>query len=242
MSKNTSLNISGRGIGVSMGPKGAKTSVGPRGIYAYGAKGPLRYRGSLVSSMQKKGKSQYQANNEAQDALQALAFIIITIVVTAILLGLLGFSWWILCGVPALCFFVYAMILGSAQKTTEGTLEKEKDQQGNSMSYQQRPFVDVGGKTKLDRQVNRNLIGKELENEGRMDDAIPLYEQNITERFDGSHPYTRLAIIYKKKGFVDDEIRVIGKAMKVLKDPKNQHSFGKRLVSAVNRKEKDKIN
>jgi len=61
--------------------------------------------------------------------------------------------------------------------------------------------------------VNRNLKGIELEKEGKIDKAMKLYEKNIEEEFDGSHPYTRLAIIYSKKGLLDDEIRVLKKAV-----------------------------
>jgi tetratricopeptide (TPR) repeat protein len=61
--------------------------------------------------------------------------------------------------------------------------------------------------------VNRNLKGINLEKEGKIDKAIKLYEKNIEEEFDGSHPYTRLAIIYSKKGLLEDEIRVLEKAV-----------------------------
>lgn len=61
--------------------------------------------------------------------------------------------------------------------------------------------------------VNRNLKGIKLEKEGKIDKAIKLYEKNIEGEFDGSHPYTRLAIIYSKKGLLDDEIRVLKKAV-----------------------------
>jgi len=66
--------------------------------------------------------------------------------------------------------------------------------------------------------VNRNLKGIKLEKEGKIDKAIKLYEKNIEEEFDGSHPYTRLAIIYSKKGLLDDEIRVLKKAIWVFEN------------------------
>lgn len=61
--------------------------------------------------------------------------------------------------------------------------------------------------------VNRNLKGVELEKECKIDKAIELYEKNIEEEFEGSHPYERLAIIYSKKGSLEDEIRVLEKAV-----------------------------
>lgn len=62
-------------------------------------------------------------------------------------------------------------------------------------------------------QVERNLEGIRLEKEGKTDKAIELYEANIKENFEGNHPYDRLAIIYRKQGRIDDEIRVLEKAI-----------------------------
>jgi len=89
--------------------------------------------------------------------------------------------------------------------------------------------------------VNRNLKGIKLEKEGKIDKAIKLYEKNIKEEFDGSHPYIRLAIIYSKKGLLDDEIRVLEKAVWVFenvvykeRDDRSQKldKFKKRLEKA----------
>ncbi|MBA7592456.1 hypothetical protein ES708_34639 [subsurface metagenome] len=86
--------------------------------------------------------------------------------------------------------------------------------------------------------VSRNLEGIELEKAGKVDEAIALYEKNIKEGFDGSHPYTRLAIIYNKKGLLDDEIRVLEKAVWVFENivykgrgdkPTKLEKFKKRL-------------
>jgi tetratricopeptide (TPR) repeat protein len=63
------------------------------------------------------------------------------------------------------------------------------------------------------KMLNRNLKGKALEKEGKIDEAIKLYEKNIKEEFDGTFPYNRLAIIYTKKGLLDDEIRVLERAI-----------------------------
>ena len=47
--------------------------------------------------------------------------------------------------------------------------------------------------------VDRNIEGIRLEKAGDLAGAIRLYEANIKDGFDGSHPYDRLRIIYKKK-------------------------------------------
>ena len=66
--------------------------------------------------------------------------------------------------------------------------------------------------------LNRNLKGRELEKEFKIDEAIELYEKNIKEEFDGNYPYERLAIIYSKKGLLEDEIRVLKKAVWVFEN------------------------
>jgi tetratricopeptide (TPR) repeat protein len=80
---------------------------------------------------------------------------------------------------------------------------------------------------------NRNSKGIELEKECQVDKAIELYEKNIEEESDGTHPYTRLAIIYRKKGLLKDEIRVLEKAKNILKNHANIDYFNKRLEKAT---------
>ena len=50
---------------------------------------------------------------------------------------------------------------------------------------------------------------------GRVDEAIALYEKCVSERFDGSYPYNRLAIIYRRQRDYDNEIRVLKQAIDV---------------------------
>ncbi|MCP1103559.1 tetratricopeptide (TPR) repeat protein [Aequitasia blattaphilus] len=68
----------------------------------------------------------------------------------------------------------------------------------------------------LDEFVNNNLMGKHLESIGDVEGAINLYEKNVAFEFDGSHPYTRLCIIYRKRKQYDEEIRVANAAVKNL--------------------------
>ena len=70
----------------------------------------------------------------------------------------------------------------------------------------------------FDIQTNRNLEGIKLEKEGHVDQAIELYEANVSENFEGNHPYDRLAIIYRKRNQIDDEIRVLNKGIWVFKN------------------------
>jgi len=71
---------------------------------------------------------------------------------------------------------------------------------------------------KFDKQLERNLKGIELEKAGKVDEAIRLYEQNIEENFIGNYPYDRLAIIYRKRESLDEEIRVLEKAVWVFEN------------------------
>lgn len=64
-------------------------------------------------------------------------------------------------------------------------------------------------------QVLRNLMGKRLEKEGRVSEAKALYKANISESFEGSFPYGRLAILYRKRKSINEEIGVLEKAVSV---------------------------
>lgn len=68
---------------------------------------------------------------------------------------------------------------------------------------------------KFDNQVQRNLLGKQLEKEGQVVKAMSLYEANVSENFEGSFPYRRLAILYRKRKLPSEEIRVLEKAISV---------------------------
>ncbi len=70
----------------------------------------------------------------------------------------------------------------------------------------------------FDSQVQRNLMGKRLEKEGRVLEAKALYEANISEGFEGSFPYRRLAILYRKGKSINEEIRVLEKAVSVFQN------------------------
>lgn len=96
----------------------------------------------------------------------------------------------------------------------------------------------------FDNQVQRNLMGKRLEREGNVLEAMSLYEANIAESFVGSFPYRRLAILYSKRKLISEEVRVLEKAVSVFKtlassnrtdiNPK-LNEFQERLDKAMNK-------
>ncbi|MBP1222688.1 hypothetical protein [Flavobacterium sp. 1355] len=67
-------------------------------------------------------------------------------------------------------------------------------------------------------QNERNLKGAEFEKAGNFEKAIELYEENVAESFKGNHPYDRLATIYKNQNDIDNEIRVLEKAIVVYEE------------------------
>jgi len=61
----------------------------------------------------------------------------------------------------------------------------------------------------FDIQVGRNIQGQIFEKEGKLSEAIKLYEANVADNFEGSFPYRRLAIIYSKQKRYSEEIRIL---------------------------------
>jgi hypothetical protein len=56
--------------------------------------------------------------------------------------------------------------------------------------------------------VDRNLTGRKLEEQGKIEKAIVLYEANVSDQFRGTHPYDRLRIIYSKRQDYTNAARV----------------------------------
>ena len=67
----------------------------------------------------------------------------------------------------------------------------------------------------LEIMVDKNNKGIELEKKDDIENAIKLYEQNVADEFFGTHPYDRLAIIYRKRKQFDDEIRILKRKISI---------------------------
>ena len=66
------------------------------------------------------------------------------------------------------------------------------------------------------KQAERNLKAIEFEKAGEIEKAIAfsdMHEENIKEGFKGNYSYDRLAAIYKNQLDLDNEIRVLEKAI-----------------------------
>lgn len=71
---------------------------------------------------------------------------------------------------------------------------------------------------RLDRWFKRNAIGEQKESEGKFEDAIRVYEANVDEDADTIFSYERLAILYKRKSDLRNEIRILKKAIRKLQE------------------------
>jgi tetratricopeptide (TPR) repeat protein len=67
----------------------------------------------------------------------------------------------------------------------------------------------------LEAQTARNLEALSAEQEGRLEDAIELYERNVAEGFPGDLPYGRLVAIYERRGSFGEAERVLRRAIEV---------------------------
>ena len=94
----------------------------------------------------------------------------------------------------------------------------------------------------FDVWLDRNLQGIELEKCGQEQSAIRLYELNVADNCEGSHPYDRLAILYRKQKRYDEEIRVLEHAIYVFENLVNPlrgdrlpklERYKKRLLKAI---------
>lgn len=66
-----------------------------------------------------------------------------------------------------------------------------------------------------ERNVNDNFKGIEYEKAGNIDAAIKIYEKVVARKFDGSLPYDRLCVLYRKQGNLAAEEVVLEKAIKI---------------------------
>jgi hypothetical protein len=71
---------------------------------------------------------------------------------------------------------------------------------------------------RLDRWFKRNAIGEQKESEGKFDDAIRVYEENVEEGADTLFPYERLVILYNRKHDRRNEIRILKQALSKLRE------------------------
>lgn len=89
---------------------------------------------------------------------------------------------------------------------------------------------------RLFRTAARNNAGIQLEKDGKTDEAIAVYEDNIKDGYPAYHSFQRLMIIYRKRKEYDNEIRVIQRGIEVFAP--NTAGLEARLAKVLKLKEK----
>ncbi len=69
----------------------------------------------------------------------------------------------------------------------------------------------------------RNNEARVAEQDGELNKAVKLYEQNIKEDYADEFAFERLMIIYRKLKKYEDELRVINRAIKVFQKSMEDH-------------------
>ena len=79
------------------------------------------------------------------------------------------------------------------------------------------------------RLVEAFLKGQNLEQVGREDEAIGLYELAVSEGFDSPGPYDRLIVIYANHARHADVIRIAERALAHVVTHSDKHSWYERM-------------
>jgi len=85
----------------------------------------------------------------------------------------------------------------------------------------------------IEKVAENNNRGSDCEKRGEIDEAIKIYEGNLS--YPACHSFDRLMVLYRKKQMYEDEIRVIKKAIEVLcpRYPDLMSKYEQRLLKAT---------
>ena len=87
--------------------------------------------------------------------------------------------------------------------------------------------------------VKRFLRGQNLEQVGRIDEAIELYEVTVAQKFDSSGPYDRLIALYADRARHRDVIRVAGSALANVRTYEDKRAWYERMRAEAARAQAD---
>ena len=87
--------------------------------------------------------------------------------------------------------------------------------------------------------VKRFLRGQNLEQVGRIDEAIELSEVTVAEKFDSSGPYDRLIALYADRARHRDVIRVAGSALANVRTYEDKRAWYERMRAEAARAQAD---
>lgn len=121
--------------------------------------------------------------------------------------------------------------------------KKNEEKQKNEVASITGETKNVKKSGNFTRQVERNQKGIAFEREGNIEEAIKLYETNVSENFEGNHPYDSLIHIYKKQGKPSEVIRVLEKAVYVFENCVHHQRADrdKKLLKFKERLEREKM-
>ena len=94
----------------------------------------------------------------------------------------------------------------------------------------QAAFAEDFDRELVDLQTRRNLEGLALEGDGRIEEAVALYEQNIADGFEGDWPYGRLVAQYERTGRLNEARRVLERGIEVFNASKRRTPPDRRAV------------
>lgn len=95
------------------------------------------------------------------------------------------------------------------------------------------PAPQDGERPPADELVRLFLRGQNLEQIGRVDEAVELYETAVAASFDAAGPYDRLLLIYQSRRMHDDVIRVAEASLRtVVTYPQKREWYSKAIEKA----------
>lgn len=92
-------------------------------------------------------------------------------------------------------------------RVVDETLAQGRSLAGTPPQTPLRTYCQINDRA-MDVMVDRNLLGIEREKQKNVTFASVLYEANVSDIFDGTHPYDRLRVIYAKRKWYTDAIDV----------------------------------
>ena len=101
---------------------------------------------------------------------------------------------------------------------------------------------DKGSRIKAAREiaqvmVNRDLSARALEREGRLSDAIRLYEANLSDKCSAVNSYDRLRVLYTEQGDIQSAIRVCYAYLMVAKNSADAEAIQQHLYDLVTKRD-----
>lgn len=106
------------------------------------------------------------------------------------------------------------IVINNDQRALDPTNWNSKDQiELNKLITDNKDFGNI-----LDECTRNNNKGINLEKDGKIDQAIEVYERNIVLRYPATHSYWRLIKLYRKEKDYNNELRIINIAIDVFMD------------------------